>query len=130
MMFLSPAADDGILQQDPLQVFRYQKISVKKISVIVLSAFLRIQLLPLCQILIFRMVQDQVFNAQRFRLLACFFYRRVVLLVRTVQIPVAVKTECLMEQPVRIFSVFFLMFLIRLVSQKCSSPRNVNFLPF
>ena len=106
-MFLSPAADDGILQQDPLQVFRYQKISV-----IVLSAFLRIQLLPLCQILIFRMVQDQVFSAQRFRLLACFFYRRVVLLVRTVQIPVAVKTECLMEQPVRIFSVFFLMFLI------------------
>lgn len=71
---------------------------------VILPPFFRIELSSVFQILILRMIEDQIFCTQIFSILAGLLHRGMVLLIRLVDFPVPIEAEGLMQQPVRIFA--------------------------
>ena len=85
---------------------------------VILPPFFRIELSSVFQILILRMIEDQIFCTKIFSILAGLLHRSMVLLIRLVDFPVPIEAEGLMQQPVRIFCIRLFIFTIRFISKK------------
>ena len=62
------------------------------------------------------MIENQILHIQVCCHLTCIFYCGVMLLIWLEFIRLSVETECLMQEPCTVLSIFLLQFIVRLIS--------------
>lgn len=110
---------NGNITADDLSVLRHQQIPM-----IILTALGSVQLLSLIKLLILRMPQHQVGNAQALGKLTGLLHGTVMLFIGLKAVSVAVEAEGLMEEPVASLYIGTAFRVVGLV------PAQVNFRPF